>query len=97
MLYNRRINLYKDIASFIVKNDGEIENIVEEAKSLAANGIKELIVVAQDTTRYGIDLYGELKLPVLLKELCKISSIPISLSGLNHRLKKIIEIYENEQ
>ena len=53
----------------------EIENIIEEAKSLAANGIKELVVVAQDTTRYGIDLYGELKLPTLLKELCKINGI----------------------
>lgn len=53
----------------------EIENIIEEAKSLAANGIKELIVVAQDTTRYGIDLYGELKLPTLLRELCKIEGI----------------------
>ena len=52
-----------------------MENIIEEAKSLAANGIKEIIVVAQDTTRYGIDLYGELKLPVLLKELCKIDGI----------------------
>ena len=36
-----------------------MENIIEEAKSLAAGGIKELIVVAQDTTRYGIDLYGK--------------------------------------
>ncbi len=53
----------------------EMENIIEEAKSLAFNGIKELIVVAQDTTRYGIDLYGELKLPALLKELCKIDGI----------------------
>lgn len=53
----------------------EIENIVEEAKSLAVNGIKELVVVAQDTTRYGIDLYGKLKLPRLLKELCRIDGI----------------------
>ena len=47
----------------------EMESIIEEAKSLAANGVKEIVVVAQDTTRYGIDLYGELKLPSLLKEL----------------------------
>ncbi len=53
----------------------EMENIIAEAKSLAENGIKELIVVAQDTTRYGIDLYGELMLPTLLKELCKINGI----------------------
>lgn len=53
----------------------EMENIIKEAKNLAKNGVKELIVVAQDTTRYGIDLYGELKLPTLLKELCKIEGI----------------------
>ena len=53
----------------------EMENIVEEAKNLAASGVKELIVVAQDTTRYGIDIYGEYKLPVLLKELCRVDGI----------------------
>lgn len=53
----------------------KIENIIAEAKSLAANGVKELIVVAQDTTKYGIDLYGELSLAKLLKELCKIDGI----------------------
>ncbi len=49
-----------------------IEDIVAEAKELAAAGIKELIVVAQDTTRYGEDLYGEPRLADLLEELCKI-------------------------
>lgn len=49
-----------------------IENIVNEAKTLAQRGVKELIVVAQDTTRYGEDLYGEYKLAKLLRELCKI-------------------------
>ncbi len=53
----------------------EIENIVSEAENLAAKGVKELIVVAQDTTRYGIDIYGELKLPELLKKLCRIDGI----------------------
>ena len=53
----------------------EMENIIAEAKSLAENGVKELIVVAQDTTKYGIDIYGELKLAELLKELCKIDGI----------------------
>lgn len=53
----------------------KMENIIEEAKSLAENGVKELIVVAQDTTKYGIDLYGELKLSALVKELCKIEGI----------------------
>lgn len=53
----------------------EMENIIAQAKSLAENGVKELIVVAQDTTKYGIDLYGELKLSELLRELCKIDGI----------------------
>lgn len=53
----------------------EMENIVSEARNLAEKGVKELIVVAQDTTRYGIDIYGEYKLPVLLKELCKVDGI----------------------
>lgn len=53
----------------------EMENIIEEAKQLAQSGVKELIVVAQDTTRYGIDLYGELKLAELLTELCRIDGL----------------------
>lgn len=52
-----------------------MENILEEAKQLAEAGVKELILVAQDTTSYGLDLYGELRLPQLLDELCKIESI----------------------
>ena len=52
-----------------------IESVVEEAKTLAENGVKELVVVAQDTTRYGEDLYGENRLCDLLKELCKIESL----------------------
>ena len=52
-----------------------IENIVAEAKELAAKGVTELVVVAQDTTRYGLDLYGEYKLAELLRELCKIDGI----------------------
>lgn len=50
----------------------KMENILEEAQSLARDGIKELVIVAQDTTRYGEDLYGELKLPELLEKLCEI-------------------------
>ena len=49
-----------------------MEEVLEEAKKLAPAGIKELIVIAQDTTRYGEDLYGESKLSDLLNELCKI-------------------------
>jgi ribosomal protein S12 methylthiotransferase len=52
-----------------------IEDILEEARELAQAGVKELIVVAQDTTRYGIDLYGEKKLHELLKEMALIEGI----------------------
>lgn len=52
-----------------------MENVIDEAKQLAESGVKELILIAQDTTSYGLDLYGELKLPELLNELCKIDSL----------------------
>lgn len=52
-----------------------MESIVAEAENLALSGVKELIVVAQDTTKYGIDLYGKLMLSDLLKKLCKIEGI----------------------
>ncbi len=52
-----------------------IEDILEEAKMLANKGIKELIVIAQDTTKYGIDIYGESKLVELLQEISKIDGI----------------------
>ena len=52
-----------------------VESVVEEAKTLAQKGVKELIVVAQDTTRYGEDIYGECRLSQLLTELCKIDGI----------------------
>ena len=51
------------------------ENILAEAEALAADGVREIIVVAQDTTRYGIDLYGEKRISQLLRKLCKISGI----------------------
>lgn len=53
----------------------KMENIIEEANRLAENGVKELIVIAQDTTKYGVDLYGEPSLAKLLKELCKIEKL----------------------
>lgn len=53
----------------------KIEDIVEEAKTLAENGVKELVVVAQDTTAYGTDIYGEAKLDELLLKLCEIEGI----------------------
>lgn len=52
-----------------------IESIVKEAKYLASTGVKELILVAQDTTRYGEDIYGEYSLAKLLKELCNIKEL----------------------
>ena len=51
------------------------EDIIEEAKKLAEDGIKELIVIAQDTTKYGEDIYGENKLAELLKKLSEIEEI----------------------
>lgn len=53
----------------------KMESVISEAEQLAENGVKELIIVAQDTTRYGEDIYGELKLPALLTELAKIEGI----------------------
>ncbi len=52
-----------------------IENVIAEAKELAADGVKELIIVAQDTTYYGMDLYGEPRLVELLNELDKVEGI----------------------
>lgn len=49
-----------------------MEDILQEARGLAESGVKELIVVAQDTSRYGTDLYGAPRLPLLLHELCRI-------------------------
>lgn len=52
-----------------------MENIIKEAKSLADKGVKELILIAQDVTTYGIDIYGKYNLHELVKELCKIDGI----------------------
>ncbi len=53
----------------------EFETLVQEAAQLAAAGTKELILIAQDTTNYGFDLYGKLRLPELLDTLCEIEGI----------------------
>ena len=53
----------------------KIENLLEEAKRLAESGVRELNVIAQDTTRYGEDLYGKPSLDRLLTELCKIEGL----------------------
>lgn len=52
-----------------------MESLIKEAEYLANLGKKELILVAQDLAKYGIDIYGEYRLPTLLKELCKIDGI----------------------
>lgn len=52
-----------------------MESIEEEARALVENGAKELILIAQDTSRYGLDLYGEYSLAKLLRRLCKIEKL----------------------
>ena len=52
-----------------------IEDCISEAQAMADAGIRELILIAQDTSQYGKDIYGEIKLPELLTELCKIDGI----------------------
>ncbi len=52
-----------------------LESLIKEAQELAEQGVKELILVAQETTRYGVDLYGEKSLHKLLKALCRIRGI----------------------
>lgn len=52
-----------------------METVLEEAQRLAKAGVRELIVIAQDTTYYGVDLYGERRLALLLSELCKIEGV----------------------
>lgn len=53
----------------------DMESIISEAKELVSRGVKEIVLVAQDTTKYGISLYGEYCLASLLKELCKIKDL----------------------
>lgn len=53
----------------------KFEEIIDEAKQLAEQGYEEIILIAQDTTKYGIDIYGKYRLPELLTEICKIDKI----------------------
>ena len=53
-----------------------IEDLVEEAKTLEGLGVKELNIIAQDTSRYGLDLYGEYSLARLIREICAATTIP---------------------
>ena len=52
-----------------------IEEVIAEARELAADGVRELMIVAQDTTYYGLDLYGEPRLVELLRELEKVDGL----------------------
>lgn len=52
-----------------------MEELLEEARLLVRRGVRELILIAQDTTMYGMDLYGEYKLPELMTELCRIKEL----------------------
>ncbi|MDD6491851.1 MAG: 30S ribosomal protein S12 methylthiotransferase RimO [Firmicutes bacterium] len=52
-----------------------MEQLLKEASELVAGGVKELILVAQETTLYGVDLYGEKRLPLLLRNLCRIEGL----------------------
>lgn len=52
-----------------------MEELIKEAEFLAENGVTELVVIAQDTSRYGEDIYGESKLPELLRRLCRIDGL----------------------
>jgi ribosomal protein S12 methylthiotransferase len=52
-----------------------LENVQEEAEKLVKEGAKEIILIAQDTTKYGIDLYGKVQLPELLRRLCRIEGL----------------------
>ena len=53
----------------------KLEDIIEEVKILTANGAKEINLIAQDTTKYGVDIYGKPSLAELMKELCKIDGV----------------------
>ena len=52
-----------------------MENIIEEAELLASKGCREIILIAQDVTEYGTDIYGRLMLPELLRKLCRVDGI----------------------
>lgn len=76
-----------------------IEDCICEAEDMADAGIRELILIAQDTSRYGIDIYGEIRLAELLRKLCKIKGIEwIRLLYVydNNITDELIEVIKNE-
>ena len=77
-----------------------MEDIVQEAQKLTSNGVKELIVIAQDTTFYGADLYGKVMLPELLRRLCKVPGvhwIRLLYCYPNRMTDELIEVMANEE
>lgn len=77
----------------------KLEAIIKEAVELSTRGVKELILVAQDTTLYGIDIYGRYMLSELLRELCKIESIHwirLLYCYPNHISDELLETIKNE-
>ena len=79
----------------------KMEDIIKEAKDLAARGVKEVVVIAQDTTKYGCDIYGKDSLPELLEELANIEGlkwIRIMYSypeSITEELVQVIKKYDN--
>ena len=69
-----------------------MEKLIEEAKGLAEHGVKELNIIAQDSTRYGEDLYGESKLPELLTELCRITDKLLDVIAKEDKIVKYIDV-----
>ncbi|MDY4789681.1 MAG: 30S ribosomal protein S12 methylthiotransferase RimO [Bacteroidales bacterium] len=77
-----------------------IEELIPEARQLVANGVKELILVAQNTTYYGVDLYNERKIVPLLKELLKIEGlewIRLQYTYPNHFPMELIDLMKEEK
>lgn len=77
----------------------EMADILQEAAQLADRGVKELIVIAQDITTYGLDLYGQFALPELLKKLCAISGIEwirLLYAYPNHLSDELIDVIAQE-
>lgn len=78
----------------------EIDDIVKEAQELVANGVKEIIIIAQDITYYGKDIYGEFSLAKLLKALCKIENlfwIRLLYAYPNNFTDEIIDVIASEE
>ena len=75
-----------------------IEKLVDQAKNLAKNGVKELILIAQDLTYYGLDLYKERRLAQLLSALSKLDGImdKITLCFSNRFSEDVLEVMRNE-